>query len=129
MMTKTNYIERRTASLRALELEIAKLMDYADRVAAELSVKYYEAIQGMQVIHDNAARMLRELHAVSEKAWVWEDATSGVEDAWSDLRNAVMAAIATTYGDADRRSAGKRVTVDPHQAYRQRRIAPRGSCY
>lgn len=129
MITKAIYIERRTASLRALELEIAQLMDYADKVAAEIAVKYYEAIHGLQATHDNAVTMLRKLHASSDKAWAWEDATSGVEDAWSDLRSAVIAAIATTYGDTDRRPAGKHVTDDPHQAFRPRRIAPRGSCY
>jgi hypothetical protein len=129
MMTKANYIERRTVSLRALELEIAKLMDYADRVAADLAVKYYEAIHGLQVTHDKAAAMLRELHAVSDKAWAWEDATTGVEDAWSELRSAVIAAISTTYGDTGRRPSGQHVSDDPHQTYRTRRIAPRGACY
>lgn len=129
MITKANYIERRTASLRALELEIARLMDYADRVAADVAVQYYEAINVLQVTRDKAAKMLRELHAASDKAWAWEDATSGVEDAWSDLRSAVVAAISATYGDTSRRPAGRHVTDDPHQTYHTRRIAPRGSCY
>ena len=129
MITKANYIERRTASLRALELEIARLMDYADRVAAEVAVKYYETIYALQATRDKAAKRLRELHAVSDKAWAWEDATSGVEDAWSDLRNAVIAAISTTYGDTNRRPGGQHVTDDSHLTYRTRRIAPRGSCH
>ncbi len=129
MITKANYIERRTASLRALELEIARLMDYADRVAGDVAVKYYEAINVLQATRDKAAKMLRELHAVSDKAWAWEDATSGVEDAWTDLRSAVISAIATTYGDTNRRPSGQHVTDDRHQTYRTRRITPRGSCY
>ena len=129
MITKANYIERRTASLSVLELEIARLMDYADGAAANVAVKYYEAINVLQATRDKAAKRLRELHAVSDKPWAWEDATSGVEDAWSDVRSAVIAAISTTYGDTSRRPAGQHVTDDPHQTYRPRRIAPRGSCY
>lgn len=129
MITKVSYIERRTASLRTLELEIARLMDYADRVAADVAVKYYEAISGLQATRDKAAKSLRELHALSDKAWEWEDATSGVEEAWSDLRNAVTAAISATYGDTGRRPNGQHITDNSHLTYRPRRIAPRGACY
>ncbi len=129
MITKATYLARRGASLRALDVEIARLTDYADRVAADVAVKYYETINVLQATRDKAAKMLRELHAVSDKAWAWEDATSAVEDAWSDLRSAVVAAISTTYGDTSRRPAGQHVMNDSHQIYRTRHIAPRGSCY
>jgi hypothetical protein len=102
MITKAMYIERRGASLRALDMEITGLTDYADCATADVALNYYEAIQGLQTTRDNAEKMLRKLHTVSDTAWALEDATTGVEDAWNELRNAVFVAISTTYCEASR---------------------------
>lgn len=102
MITKAMYIERRGESLKVLELEIARLMDYTDRVTAEVAVKYFEAINRLQAMRDTAAKKLRELHAVSDAGWMGDDATLSMEDVWTDLRNAVLAAITTIHCETSR---------------------------
>ena len=129
MITKASYIERRGASLRALDLEIARLTDYADKVTAVVAVKYYEMIRSLQTTRDKAAKKLRELRAVGDESWVEGDASTGVEEAWSELRIAVLAAISTTYFESNHNPPAPRASDGLHQAYRARRIAPRGACY
>ena len=102
MITKAAYIERRGASLRALDREIERLTNYADMATSDVAVKYYKAIHGLQATRNKAARMLQELRINSDdKVWAWDDATTGLEDAWKELRNAVFIAIATTYSEVD----------------------------
>lgn len=129
MITKATYLDRRDTSLRVLELEIARLTDHADRAKADVADKYYEAIRGLQATHDNAAEMLRKLHVANEDSWMWEDAVTDVEQAWGDLRDAVVAAISTTYCEASRRPPARHTIDGPHQANRARRVRPRGACY
>ena len=129
MITKATYLERRDTSLRAFEMEIARLTDHADRATADVADDYYEAIHRLQASHDKAAKTLRELDAVSDHAWQGKDSAADVEEAWGELREAVVAAISTTYCEASRRLPGRHTTAGPHQAHRARRIAPRGACY
>ena len=129
MITKANYLERRETSLRVLESEIARLSDFADSATADIAGGYYEAIRRLQATHDNAAEMLQKLHVVSEESWMQEDAATDVEAAWSQLRDAVVAALSTTYCEASRRPPARHTIDGPHQANRARRIRPRGACY
>lgn len=129
MITKAAYLERRGASLRALDLEISRFTAYADRATADVSVKYYEAIKALQAARDKAAKRLRDLHVSTSSAWMWEEAAAGMEDVWSELRNAILAAISTTYCEASSRPSDKHALDVSHQTNRVRRIAPRGSCY
>ena len=129
MIVKATYLERRDASLRAFEIEIARLTDHADRATADVAGDYYEAIRRLQATHDNAAEMLRKLRVVSEESWMREDAVTDVEEAWRELREAVVAAISTTYREASRRPPARHTIDGPHQANRARRIRPRGACY
>ena len=129
MITKANYLERRETSLRVLELEIARLTDYADRAKADVADKYYEAIRSLQATHDNAAEMLQKLHAASDESWMREDAATDVEEAWRELREAVIAAISMTYCEANRRSSRRHAANVSSQANRAHRAPPRGACY
>jgi len=56
-------------------------MNYANKSTGEIAFKYYELIHGLRATRDKAARKLRELHTVSETAWIGDEATKGVEDA------------------------------------------------
>ena len=133
MITKATYIERRGASLRALDMEIARLMDYADEATGEVTNKFYAVSNCLQTTRDKAAKKLRDLHAVSDMTW--KDAATGVEDAWKELRNAVLAAISVTYcevisyHDVSPRPSEPHALEGPHQTYRARRIALRRACY
>ena len=129
MIVKAAYLERRDASLRAFEIEIARLTDHADRATADVAGDYYEAIRRLQATHDNAAEMLRKLRVVSEESWMWEDAATDVEEAWRELREAVIAAISTTYCEANRRSSRRHAANVSSQANRAHRAPPRGACY
>lgn len=99
MFTKAMYIERRGASLRALDVEIGRLTDYADGATPDVALNYYEAIQGMETVRDKAAKQLRKLGAVSGEEWASADALTDVENEWRELRRAVIVAISATYGD------------------------------
>ena len=99
MMTKSTYIERRGASLRALDVEIDRLTDYADGTTADVALNYYEAIQGMKTMRDKAAKQLRKLGAVSGDEWKSAEALRDVEHEWRALRKAVLVAISATYDD------------------------------
>ena len=129
MITKASYIEMRSASLRAMDIEIARLMDYADRSTADIAAKYYEAIDRLQQTRDKATELLRGLLIASDEAPVWQIAAAGVEEAWKEIRDAVLAAISTTYCEANRRSSARHLSAGPHTNNRAGRIAPRGSCY
>jgi flagellar biosynthesis regulator FlaF len=96
MFTKAMYIERRGASLRALDVEISRLTDDANLSSGDIALEYYEAIQGLEIARDRAAATLQRLEAVSEEAVVWSDAVSEMENSWNDLRNSLVAAIAAT---------------------------------
>ena len=99
MFTKAMYIERRGASLRALDVEIGRLTDYADGADGDVAINYYEVIQSLENTRDNAAKTLRQLGAVSGKEWESADALRDVENEWRELRKAVIVAISTTYGE------------------------------
>ena len=99
MFTKTMYIERRGASLRALDTEIGRLTDCADGATADVALNYYEVIERLETTRDNAARKLRKLGAVSGEEWASAEAVRDVENEWREMRRAVIVAISTTYGD------------------------------
>ena len=96
MFTKAMYIERRGASLRALDVEINRLTDYADRASGVVALEYYEAIQGLETSRDRAAKMLLKLGALNAEAVTRADAMRNMESAWRELRNAVVDAISAT---------------------------------
>ena len=129
MLTKASYIEGRGESLRELDLEIGRLSDYADKVTAVVAVKYYDVIHCLQATRDKTAKTLCELRAVADELWVEGPASTGVEDAWNELRIAVLAAISTAFCGASDSPFEPHITDDPHQAYRARRIALRRACY
>ena len=108
MITKAKYIARRGASLKALDREIVRLTLYANRATADEAGNYRIAIDILQGTCDRATKMLRELHANTDGAWVVEEATTDVENAWNELRNALFAAISTTYCDSSRSPSEER---------------------
>jgi hypothetical protein len=124
MITKTTYIAKRSASLNALDQEIIRLTDYANNATADVANTYFAVIRDLQAKRDKAATMLCQMHSGHDISWKQESATTGVEDAWNELRDAVLAAITTTYYDARRQTSKPHRFDGPH---RIRRNAPRGS--
>ena len=102
MVTRTTYIEQRRVSLKALDREIARMTHYQCGVTTDAALQYDQAIRGLQVSRDKAAKMLQAMRAPDGEALTCEDATQGMENAWGDVRTAVLAAISATYGDACR---------------------------
>ena len=101
MITPAMYIERRGASLRALDVEIRRLTDYADDADPDVALNYYEVIQGLETTRNKAAKKLRKLGAVSGEEWAAADAVRDMEHEWRELRKAVIVAISATYGEGD----------------------------
>jgi chromosome condensin MukBEF ATPase and DNA-binding subunit MukB len=99
MLTKAMYIERRGASLRALDTEINRLTDYADRADDDVALEYYEAIQGLETSRDRAAKMLLKLGSIDAEVVANADDMRDMERYWRELRNAVVNAISTTGSD------------------------------
>ena len=82
--------------MRALDTEINRLTDYADRATGEVALEYYEAIQGLETSRDRAAKMLLKLGALSAGSVTNADAMRDMEKSWRELRCAVVAAISAT---------------------------------
>ena len=101
MITKAVYIDRRDASLRALDVEIGRLTEYADRATGDVAIDYYQVIQSLETTRDKAAKKLRKLGAVSGEEWASVDALRDVENEWKELRKAVIFAISATYVDKE----------------------------
>lgn len=96
MFTKAMYIERRGASLRALDTEINRLTDYADRATGDVALEYYEAIQELETSRDRAVKMLLKLGSLDSEAVANADAMRDMESSWRQLRSAMVAAISAT---------------------------------
>lgn len=97
MIAITTYITRRGASLKALDREIVRLTKHACLTSGEISPHISEAIQGLQATRDNAATRLQELRTVGTDEWSLDEAMSNVEEAWNEIRTAVLIAISSTY--------------------------------
>ncbi len=97
MFTKAMYIEKRGASLRALEVEIDRLTDYACQAPADVALDYCDVIHDLEISRDRAAKKLRKLVAVSGEVVAWADALRDMENAWRKVRNAVVVAISATW--------------------------------
>lgn len=100
MITKADYITKRGASLRALDIVIRRLTDFADEATADVALNYYETIQELESTRNRAAKQLQALSTRRELAWASDDAVAGVEQEWRELRRAVLAAICVTYSEA-----------------------------
>jgi hypothetical protein len=100
MTTKAMYIARRNTSLRALNEEITRLMAFANESSVELAIELEVAIEGLLATRDQAENKLRLLDDVDDSVWMDDRATADLEDAWGDLRGAVLVAISTTYCEA-----------------------------
>lgn len=96
MITKATYIERRSASLRALDLEIIRLTDFANGEDGDEALVCYEVIDVLRTQRDNAVQKLREMQMIDDQRWADDDVTSGMENAWREVRNAVLVAIEMT---------------------------------
>ena len=96
MITKAAYIRRRSESLRALDMEIAQLTEYADSAMSDVALAYYEAIDILQTARDKAALKLAELKAVGDQEWTGDPSLMGMEKAWNEMRDAVLCAISVT---------------------------------
>lgn len=126
MLTKAAYLEKRRAALRALDQEIIRLTDFADGVTEE-AVMYHAAIDELLVARHKASEKIQQLRMAGDKAWVWEDEVTGVDEAWKELRRAVVNAISATYGEACRPVPSLYVASSHVRTGRIGCIAPRGA--
>ena len=100
MIAKATYITKRGASLRALDGEIDRLMDYACQAPADVALDYCEVIHNLEFARDKAAKTLRKLVAVSGESVAWADALRDMENAWHEVTSAVVIAISATCCEA-----------------------------
>jgi len=94
MLTKATYIAQRTAAIAALDIEIARLTEFADRAGDDVALAYFEAIDALQSQRDTAVARLRELRTVNEKIWRHDPATRGLELAWNGVRRTILGVLA-----------------------------------
>ena len=87
--------------MRALDVEIRRLTDYADGADADVALNFYEAIQGLETTRDRAAKQLQKLGVVSCEERARAEALRDMEHRWRELRNAVLVAITATYNEGD----------------------------
>ena len=108
MLTTATYLQRRSKSLSVLGTEIARLTEFASQSDAVNDTDFREAIERLQLSLDAAARQVRELAfgcGPESEVHATERSVAGVEQAWGEMRGAVLAAIAVTYGDSEARGS------------------------
>lgn len=91
METKKAYQEKREAQLRELEADIQKLKAKADQTKAEAKIEYQRLLKTLETKQANAEAKLRDLESTSGEAW--KDFRTGVDNAVTDLKNAVTDAV------------------------------------
>ena len=107
MIAITTYIQRRTASLRALDQEIARLTRHACLAPGEFAPHVFDAIEGLQATRENATIRLQELRTGGTDNGNFDEAMSNVEEAWDEMRTAVLAAISSTYFNPEVRTPAR----------------------
>ena len=90
MDEKAAYEKKVQAQLDEWNAEIKKLKAKADRAEAEAQIAYYQQIDELQDLQNNAANKLIELKKAGDNAW--HDLKTGVEVAKTSLEDAVKSA-------------------------------------
>ncbi len=99
MLSKIAYVERRRAALQRLDIEICRLTDSAEFVAADIAHEYQSAIRGLMLTRDRANDSLGRLAIMGDNGWRSQQQTIELENDWTELRSAVLVAIAATYSE------------------------------
>ncbi len=108
MLTTDGYFRRRSKSLSALDTDIARMTQFASQSDAVNDTDFWEAIERLQLSLDAAAQQLRELAfdcGPEREVRATERSVAGVEHAWGEMREAVLGAIAVTYGNSEVRGS------------------------
>ena len=108
MLTTDAYLQRRSKSLSALDTEIARMTEFGNQSDAVNDTDFWEAIERLQLSLDAAAEQLRELVfdcGPESEVPATERSVAGVEQAWGEIRVAVLGAIAVTYANSEERGS------------------------
>jgi uncharacterized coiled-coil DUF342 family protein len=88
--TKEAYEKKIQAKLDEWNAEIDKLKAKADSAEADAQLEYYQKIEELRSMRENAANKLSELRAAGEDAWA--DLKAGIDGARDSLDKALKSA-------------------------------------
>ncbi|MGD8625111.1 MAG: hypothetical protein PVJ34_11270, partial [Anaerolineae bacterium] len=87
------YQERAEAQLKELKARIDLLEAQADKAQAEAKVAYSQQLEKLYQKRQEAEKRLQRVKKAGSEAW--RELTTGVDEAMTDLENAVNGAVAT----------------------------------
>ena len=90
MGMKESYEQKLQAQLDEWGSKIDTLKAKADKAEADIQLEYYEEIERLRTLQEEATLKLNELKSSSDDAW--EDLKAGMDNAWDSLSNAVKSA-------------------------------------
>jgi predicted ATP-binding protein involved in virulence len=86
------YEEKLAAQLEEWTAQVALFKAKSEKAAAAAKIEYYEITETLQRKHDEARKKLQELQLSGDDAW--ETLKTGVENAWTEVKNAFHDAAA-----------------------------------
>jgi hypothetical protein len=86
------YEEKLAAQLEEWTAQVALFKAKSEKAAAAAKIEYYEITEALQRKHDEARKKLQELQLSGDDAW--EALKTGVEHAWTEVKNAFHDAAA-----------------------------------
>ena len=90
MDNKDAYEKKLEAQLDEWSAEIDKLKARADKAEADARLDYYEQIEELRAMQDDAKKRLVELQQASDSAW--QDLKAGLDSAFDSLGSALRRA-------------------------------------
>lgn len=91
MKTKDEYIENLASELKEWSAQIDLLAAKTENVAADVKLKYAEAINALRGKQHAATEKMKELENASDDAW--ETVKETADKVWNDLRNGLTSTV------------------------------------
>ena len=94
MDKRTEFVEKLSAQMVEWDVKIDLLTEKAESATPEDKYEYANTIAALQLKRDEAAMKLQGISAASDAEW--EELKTGTEQVWSEISNALCAAIMKT---------------------------------
>jgi uncharacterized coiled-coil DUF342 family protein len=85
MNMKEAYLNKLQSRIDELGAEITKIKAKADQAEANVQLEYYNDIEELRSLQDDANSKLAKLKDTSDD--VWEELVAGIDNAWDSIEN------------------------------------------
>lgn len=91
MDERAEYVEKLSAQMVKLDMQIERLRDRAESSTPEAKIDYTDAIAALQLKRDEAAEKLQGISIAGDDEW--EELKSGTDRVWGEVRGILHDAI------------------------------------